>query len=144
MLRSVGAEVLNPVYQHWRSNGFDGGHMVDLSLFPRYIFMRGDIAAVWPHIVRERAIMNVLKTADSYDLIPDSLIQQIIARIGPDNYVRMLEPGDKVRITDGVYKNLTGIFERATNKEDRISILIDAAIPFHAEVRSSVVTLRCA
>jgi transcription antitermination factor NusG len=123
---------------------------VTVPLFSRYVFARCDLASLWIHItssITNRAIIGPLKTAGEFDTVPDYVIEEIREREGEDGLIKMypdLEVGVGVRIIDGDYKDMTGIYDRRLSGEQRISILLDTpnGIKFHVPLdRSQVVPL---
>jgi transcription antitermination factor NusG len=60
--------------------------------------------------------------------VDDEAIALIESRIGSDNVVRLgeLRSGDKVRINQGPFESLTGIFEENCKGNDRVTLLLEA------------------
>jgi transcriptional antiterminator RfaH len=98
-------------------------------LFPRYLFVRCDIAQSVQRIRYTRGVVKVLGTSDGPIALDDAIIESIQQRIGDDGFVHLtdfLEPGDAVEITDGPLKGLVGIFHSATPAAERVILLLNA------------------
>lgn len=98
-------------------------------LFPRYLFVRCDIAQFVQRIRYTRGVVKVLGTSDGPIALDDAIIESIQQRIGDDGFVHLtdfLEPGDAVEITDGPLKGLVGIFHAATPAAERVILLLNA------------------
>lgn len=59
--------------------------------------------------------------------IDDEVIAFLKSHVDDEGFLRVgepLQPGDKVRIKDGLWKNLVGVIERDLHATERIRILI--------------------
>jgi transcription antitermination factor NusG len=59
--------------------------------------------------------------------IDDEVIALLKSRVDDEGFLRLgepLKPGDKVRIKDGIWKDLVGVVERDLNASERIRLLI--------------------
>jgi transcriptional antiterminator RfaH len=100
-------------------------------LFPRYLFVRCDIAHCSSRIRYTRGVAKVLGTSEGPTPLDDSVIQSIQSRLGDDGYVKLMEPealheGDPVEIMDGPLNGLVGIFHSATTATHRVVLLLNA------------------
>lgn len=97
-------------------------------LFPRYLFVRCEIARFVQKIRYTRGVARLLGTSDGPTPIDDAIIESIQSRIGKDGFVQLtdfLEAGDPVEITSGPLKGLVGIFCSATSAAQRVVLLLN-------------------
>jgi transcription antitermination factor NusG len=76
--------------------------------------------------------------------VDDEIIKLIKSRHDEFGCVKFeddIGPGDEIVVTDGVFKNIRGIFERNVSNRDRVMILLQA-VQFHARVIVDRETLR--
>jgi len=109
-------------------------------LFPRYLFVRCDIARSVRQIRYTRGVANVLGTGEGPTSIDDAIIESIQSRIGKDGFVQVtdaLEAGDPVEITSGPLKGLVGVFCSATSAAQRVVLLLNTV---HSQLRVVVDT----
>jgi transcriptional antiterminator RfaH len=98
-------------------------------LFPRYLFVRCDLASSAHNIRYTRGVAKMLGTIDGPTPIDDAIIESIQERIGEDGFVRLtdaLETGDPIEITSGPLRGLVGIFQSATSAAKRVVLLLNA------------------
>lgn len=98
-------------------------------LFPRYFFVRCNIAGALQQIRYTRGVAKVLGTSDGPTPVDDTIIDCIQGRIGRDGFVELLEvlePGDAVEVTSGPLKGLVAIFSSATSAANRVVLLLEA------------------
>lgn len=129
-LRSWGVETLNPKLRTRRFNEFSGTPIyITQPLFPRYLFARFNAHEQLPKIRFTRGVRNVVCFGENPATVDQDIIDTIRARIDENGFVKEndeLQPGDKVVISAGPLRNLTGIFERKIKGSDRITILLTA------------------
>jgi transcriptional antiterminator RfaH len=100
-------------------------------LFPRYLFVRCDIAQHASRIRYTRGVTRVLGTSAGPTPLDDEVIESIQRRLDDGGYVRLIEPeplhaGDPVEITDGPLSGFVGIFHSATTATERVVLLLNA------------------
>jgi transcriptional antiterminator RfaH len=101
----------------------------DQFLFPGYLFIQLDNRSQdWSPIRSTRGILNFVRFGLSYAKIPDSIIEFI--RINEKNTANKIKDindykkGDKVQITDGIFKNCVAIFQ-SIKSDERVLILLN-------------------
>lgn len=105
-------------------------------LFPRYIFARFACEQMLSKVCYTRGVSSVVNFGDGPIAVEDEIIQFIRANVGEDGCVvpeKGLRSGDKVTINNGVFKSLTGIFDREVKATNRVIILL-AAVSFQGRV----------
>lgn len=113
------------------------------ALFPGYIFARFDINAKLRNINATPAVTGVLRFADKYPIISDTIIQTLQEEFRKDKKeVRIVEPeikqGDEVVIIDGAMAGLKTIVSRLIPSQERIHILLECL----GELRETEVSLK--
>jgi transcriptional antiterminator RfaH len=83
-----------------------------------------------------RGVKEIVHFGDRIIPVQEEVIHYIRARL--KNGVADLEPpkisrGEKVTITDGPFKGLTGIFERELKPKERVSILLEG-LTYYAKI----------
>ena len=97
-------------------------------LFPRYLFVRLDLACDRWHAVQSTfGVQSLVLAGEKPAEIHEAIIAEIKQREGDDGYIRMEPPalhkGSKVRLLDGVFHGSEGVFDQATDKH-RVAILL--------------------
>ena len=99
------------------------------SLFPRYLFIHlDDIADNWAPIRSTRGVVGMVRWGDHAPPVPNHVVeclQRNVDEVGciptpPSDY----KPGDRVRILEGPFAGLEGIFYRRRDDE-RIMLLME-------------------
>ena len=103
----------------------DNKHVV---LFPGYIFIHLDKKIDnWSPIRSTKGVINFVRFGLSFAQVPDKVIEFIKANqlITLEKFKNLdkLKPGDKVQITEGVFKNCIAIF-KSYKSEERIILLM--------------------
>jgi transcriptional antiterminator RfaH len=95
-------------------------------LFPRYIFGRFSCAAMQSKVSFTRGVISLVHFGNGPVAIEDEVIELIRSRVDDDNYVRQddFEVGDKVTFSNGIFTNLSGIFEREVKAKNRVVLLL--------------------
>jgi transcription antitermination factor NusG len=93
----------------------DGADSAAIPLFPRYIFARFQVNLL-PHKINfTRGVDRVASFGDGPAPVDDEIIAIIQAQTAGDGFVEPGEGfkyGDTVKIEEGPFSSLTGIFER--------------------------------
>jgi transcriptional antiterminator RfaH len=99
-------------------------------LFPRYLFIRIDPSEHNLAPVRStRGVTGLVRFGDRVTPVPDSAIDYLRQTENPETRRHHAEDwphrsGDAVRVLEGPFKGLTGVFQAAT-ADDRALLLID-------------------
>ena len=99
-------------------------------LFPRYLFVALDISLErWRAIQSTFGVSHLICQGDLPAPVPRGIIEEIQAREDPRGLVvispaAQLRPGQRVQITDGVFADQTGLFERIAD-DRRVAILLE-------------------
>jgi transcriptional antiterminator RfaH len=97
-------------------------------LFPGYIFIYLDSNSQdWSPIRSTKGVLHLVRFGLNYAKIPNNLIEFIKSnQLNTAEKLKnlgKLKPGDKVQITDGVFKNCIAIF-KSYKSEERIILLM--------------------
>jgi transcriptional antiterminator RfaH len=136
-LRVWGVETLNPKLRVNKYNQFTGevGRIVK-PLFPGYLFVRFSFSRAYNRIRFTRGVHSVICFNNAPTPVDEAIVELVRARIDSDGFVKTLEElkaGDEVRINEGRFQNLCGVFERQMPNADRVRILLHA-VSFQAHV----------
>ena len=98
-------------------------------LFPGYLFINLDNECQdWSPIRSTKGVLNFVRFGLSFAKIPDKLIDLIIQNEkNTANRIKNIndfKKGDKVQITDGVFKSCVAIFQ-AVKSDERVLILLN-------------------
>ena len=95
-------------------------------LFPSYIFVRCDGAALLDRVRFVRGVRRVLGFGEYATPVEDVVIAMLLGRLGDDGFVHLSapRPGDVVTIVDGPMRSLVGVFERDLRAQDRVLVLM--------------------
>jgi transcriptional antiterminator RfaH len=99
-------------------------------LFPRYLFIGLDLAvAQWRAIRSTVGIAGLVCHGDRPTPVPEGVVETIQAREDGNGVVTLppaplFDKGERVHITEGALRGLTGLYEGSTD-EERIIILLD-------------------
>ncbi len=105
-------------------------------LFPGYIFVKTDLNAIENlEILRTAGVVNFIKNKDGAVSVPDNTIDSLNIVINADNEListgTRFKKGDKVIVTYGPFKGITGYF-KSNKGQHRVIIEIDALGQFAA------------
>ena len=111
-------------------------------LFRSYIFARFNAANMLHKVRFTRGVHSVVSCSGIPTPVDDDIISLIQSR-AEDGFVRLdddLKHGDKVVISGGQFKGLSGIFDRKASKSERVMLLL-RTITYQAyvEVESALV-----
>ena len=136
-LRTLGLEMLNPKLRVKKYNQFTGELIrVAKPLFPGYVFAHFRFSEFYHRIRFTRGVHSVVCFDNQPTPVDEAIIELVRSRIGCDGFVETpetLKSGDEVRINDGRFRNLCGVFEREMPDADRVRILLNT-ISFQAHV----------
>ena len=98
-------------------------------LFPGYIFIQLDKDTQnWSPIRSTKGVLYFVKFGLSYAKIPDNIIEFIktnqLNTAEKLKNINKFKPGDKVQITDGVFKNCIAIF-KSYKSDERVILLMN-------------------
>ena len=98
-------------------------------LFPGYIFIQLDKDTQnWSPIRSTKGVLYFVKFGLSYAKIPDNIIEFIktnqLNTAAKLKNINKLKSGDKVQITDGVFKNCIAIF-KSYKSDERVILLMN-------------------
>ena len=98
-------------------------------LFPGYLFIHLDKKKEnWSPIRSTKGVVNFVRFGLNFAQVPDTVIEflktnQLINKEKLKN-LNKFQPGDKVKIIDGVFKNCDAIF-KSSNSQDRVILLMN-------------------
>ncbi len=125
-----GIETFNPKMRARRYNKFTGQPtFFSKSVFSNYIFARFDATTMLGKINFTRGVRCIVNFGNGPVAVDDEIIHLLQMQVGPDNLIRLeegLKCNDRVQIKSGAFKNLTGIFTRATKPFQRVLLLLSA------------------
>ena len=98
-------------------------------LFPGYLFINLDETSEnWTPIRSTKGVLNFVRFGLSYAIISNKLIEFIkeneLKTIERVKNLNDFKPGDKIQITDGVFKNCVAIF-KSSRPENRVILLMN-------------------
>ena len=98
-------------------------------LFPGYLFIHLDKEREnWSPIRSTKGVVNFVRFGLNFAQVPDTVIKFLKAHelINKEkfNNLNRLNPGDKIQITDGVFKNCVAIF-KSSKPQDRVLLLMN-------------------
>ena len=128
-LQAWGLKTLSPLVRQSRPRRFhDKPIFLTKPLFPQYIFAHFVASSCLSKVWFTRGVHNVVHFGDSIAIIDDSAIDLIESQLGADNIVRLgeLKCGDKVRINQGPFQSLTGVFQKNIKGTERVMLLLEA------------------
>ena len=97
-------------------------------LFPGYVFIHLDKNEEnWSPIRSTKGVLNFVRFGLNFAQVPDNVIEfiksnQLITKEKLEN-LNNFKPGDKVQITDGVFKNCVAIF-KSFKPQERVILLM--------------------
>jgi transcriptional antiterminator RfaH len=129
--------MLNPKLRVNKYNQFTGElTRVVKPLFPGYIFACFCFTDFYHRIRFTRGVHSVVCCDSQPTPVAEEIIELVRSRIGTDGFVKTpdeLTSGDEVKINDGRFRNLSGVFEREMPDADRVRILLNT-VSFQAHV----------
>jgi len=101
----------------------------NVALFPGYIFIQLDVNIQnWSPICSTKGVLHLIRFGLNFPIIPATVIDFIkaneLATAEKIQNLNKFKKGDKVQITDGIFKNCIAIFESFKAK-DRVLLLMN-------------------
>jgi len=98
-------------------------------LFPGYIFIQLDKDTQdWSPIRSTKGVLHIVRFGLSFAKIPDNIIEFIktneLNTVEKLKNINKFKPGDKIQITDGVFKNYIAIF-KSYKSDERVILLMN-------------------
>jgi len=98
-------------------------------LFPGYLFIHLDYESQnWSPIRSTKGVLNFVRFGLNFAQVPDTVIEFLKANelINKEKFINLnkFKPGEKVQITDGVFKNCVAIF-KSFKSEERLILLMN-------------------
>jgi transcriptional antiterminator RfaH len=95
-------------------------------LFPGYLFISLDeLTDNWHPIRSTRGVIQLVRFREYPVPVPEELIESIRQRLSSDvRHIPYLNPGERVRITQGPFSDVEAIFV-ATDGEERVVLLMN-------------------
>ncbi len=108
------------------------GRWVDLTepLFPRYLFLRVDVGRQDMAPIRStRGVSGLVRMGGVPAVVPDAVVEGLLGAMEQTGGVyeaprKPLHRGDRVRVLDGPFEGVQGIFQ-AENGSERVVVLLD-------------------
>lgn len=127
-LSRQGFEVYLPKYLKRRSHA-GKRDIVAVPLFPRYLFVAIDLMTQrWHSVSSTIGVTRLVCRGDSPAELPVTVIADLRRREDRQGFVQQLQPrfspGDEIRVRDGAFSDLLGLFEGMTTGE-RVAVLLD-------------------
>ena len=100
-----------------------------VTLFPGYIFIHLDKNTEnWSPVCSTKGVRNFVRFGLNFALVPDNIIElikanQLLSKEKLRNFQKF-KPGDKVQVTDGVFKNCVAIF-KSFRPNERVILLLN-------------------
>jgi transcriptional antiterminator RfaH len=103
--------------------------MIPNPLFPGYIFAKFGAKELMHKVRFTRGVSNIVEFGNGPCAVDEEIISMLKSHIGHDGFIRMseeLKSGDQVVVSDGLLKNLSGIFVKNLPGSERVLILLNA------------------
>jgi transcriptional antiterminator RfaH len=98
------------------------------AFFPRYAFARINFDVIATSAIIWTPGLTNLVSFDNYlAIVPDPIIERMKQRleeIGEYGYAAIFQPGDRVRVLNGPFKDFEAVFDKALSGTDRVRILL--------------------
>lgn len=136
-LAAWGLETFYPRIKKKQLNEFSGKAIYfSRPLFPRYIFARFNAETLLHKVCNSRGVQKVLCIDNGPVPVDDEIISLIQSKVAEDGFVMLNETfahGDEVRIKDGSFRGINGVFDRTMKDKNRVMILM-TTINYQASV----------
>lgn len=97
-------------------------------LFPRYMFVALDVCTQrWRAVHSTVGVSRLVCRGDAPAAVPDGVVEKLIAQEDENGCVRFVprfQRGDRVRILDGAFADLFGLYEDMTDSQ-RVTLLLE-------------------
>lgn len=98
--------------------------MIEEALFPGYLFIHlSRVTDNWASIRSTRGVLRLVSFGDMPISVPGGVITAIKRQLSGAASKALFEPGNRVVVTDGPFKDLSGVFSRACGEERAIVFL---------------------
>lgn len=98
-------------------------------LFPGYLFVRTDLRETYRRIRAVAGVRNVVAFGGYVPVVPQAFIDDLRARMTTENLRELqpphLQPGQRVVITDGPFKDWAAIVSGKVDSRQRVALLLD-------------------
>ena len=102
---------------------------VQRAFFPRYTFAQIDFATVGTSaVVWTPGLTNVVTFDGRPAVVPDRIVEHLrnrLAEISERGYAATFQPGERVLILEGPFKDFEAVFDKAMSGSDRVRILLE-------------------
>lgn len=135
-LKTLNLETFFPISSQRRLRADRRRLQVLRPLFPRYLFARFVVSDMLHKVRFTRGVNDVVSCGGKPAPVDNEIISTIKSRIGADGTINLdepLEPGTKVKIENGPFKDFSAIFERRLKGNDRVVLLLQA-VKYEARV----------
>jgi transcriptional antiterminator RfaH len=129
-LKTLGLETLNPKVQPTLTCAYS------MPLFPRYIFAHFHLEQMLRKVRWSRGVHNIVEFGGTPATIDGSTVELIRSRLTKCSPVVTDSPfhiGARLRILEGPFRDLIGVFERQIQDKERVMILL-SYLDFHARL----------
>jgi transcription antitermination factor NusG len=154
-LHALGLPVIFPLIKETVRDCNERLYQRTAKLFPGYVFAHFDVRYL-RSLGYVQGVATIVGQGGQPEEVSPAIIDEIVARIGPDGYVRLdrmrgagarLSDGAKVEIKGGVFAGFTGAFVEGLSSDERVTILLDSVyrstiVPRVQVHRSEVALLR--
>ncbi|MBX9845856.1 MAG: transcriptional activator RfaH [Xanthobacteraceae bacterium] len=103
---------------------------VPAPLFPRYLFVLLDLATQpWRPIRSTVGVSQMVCRGDTPACVSPGVVEALKTREDNGGFIKLVNPvrfvrGDKIRVLDGVFSSLNGLYEEMSDAE-RVTVLLD-------------------
>jgi transcriptional antiterminator RfaH len=98
-------------------------------LFPCYLFAQFNLKERYFDVKYTAGVHSLVSLGGEPVVVPEAIVDEVMRR-GVDGVVelpqRRLDPGQKIRIIDGPFRDIEAIFDRYLSGSERVAILLDA------------------
>ena len=125
--RMEGVDVFNPRIRFPRSTS-KGKVVVTEAMFPNYLFARFDWKTSLTRVHYAPGVSGVVHFGSKWPTVPDQAIEEIRAVIGTQGVhvvSDVVEPGDEVVVTGGIFHGLQAVVTQIMPGKERVMVLMD-------------------
>ncbi len=127
-LLSGGIEVLAPKLKVRKYKDRKFIHIIE-QMFPGYIFVKFHPVDDFHLVKYTRGVKTIVHFGSKIVPVHDEMIEYIRSRL--ENNIATIErkqftKGEKVLVKDGIFKGISGIFEKELTAKDRVMVLLDS------------------